>query len=184
MTSKQSRVLLISGSTRARSTNSSLVRTALVCAPDGVATARYGMTGLPYFNPDDDRDPLPPSVVALRGAITAADALLFCTPEYAGSLPGAFKNLLEWTVGDTVLNDKPVAWVNAAADPNRGHGAHTELRTVLGYVGAHVVDDACRSIPVPLDIVGTDGLIDDVATRDAITEVLRVLATAAAPSRT
>lgn len=69
------RVLLISGSTRARSTNSSLVRTALVCTPPGVTTARYGMTGLPYVNPDDDHEPLPPSVAALRGAV-GTDGLL------------------------------------------------------------------------------------------------------------
>ena len=173
-------MLLISGSTRARSTNSSLVRTALVCTPPGVTTARYGMTGLPYFNPDDDHDPLPPSVAALRAAVRACGAVLFCTPEYAGSLPGALKNLLEWTVGCTALQDKPVAWVYAAADPRRGHGAHDELRTVLGYVGVRVVENACRSIPVTRDAVGADGLIEAPATRAALADVLRVLAAAAA----
>jgi chromate reductase, NAD(P)H dehydrogenase (quinone) len=139
---------------------------------------QHGLTGLPYFNPDDDREPLPPPVVALRAAVAAADAVLFCTPEYAGSMPGALKNLLEWTVGSTVLTDLPVAWVNAAADPRRGHGANEQLATVLGYVQARVVDAACRSIPVGRELVGPDGLIADPATRTAIADALAALVAA------
>ena len=173
------RVLLVSGSTRSASTNSALVRTALLCAPPGVATVRYGMTGLPYFNPDDDREPLPPAVVALRAAVAASDALLFCTPEYAGSMPGALKNLLEWTVGSTVMTDKPAAWVNAAADPRRGHGANDQLVTVLGYVQARVVPNACRSVPISRELIGPDGLVADPSTRAALTDVLAGLLAAA-----
>jgi chromate reductase, NAD(P)H dehydrogenase (quinone) len=170
-------VLLISGSTRARSTNSALVRTAAVCAPDGVnATVFDGLARLPHFNPDDDRDPLPAPVAELRTAIAAADAVLFCTPEYAGSLPGSFKNLLDWTVGGVEMTDKPVAWVNAAADARRGGGAHATLATVLGYVQARVVDNACRHVPVPRDAVGADGLITDAPTRHGISDALTALA--------
>jgi len=69
-----------------------------------------------------------------RCAIASADAVLFCTPEYAGTLPGSLKNLLDWTVGGTELTDKPVAWVKVAADQRRGEGAHSTLATALGYV--------------------------------------------------
>jgi NAD(P)H-dependent FMN reductase len=170
------RILLISGSTRGASTNSALVRTAAAAAPDGVTAVVYdGLTRLPHFNPDDDRDPLPPAVAQLRAAIAAADAVLFCTPEYAGTLPGSFKNLLDWTVGGTVLTDKPVAWVNAAADGRRGGGAHATLATVLGYVQARVVEDACRHVPVARDAVTADGRIADAATRAALAEVLAAL---------
>ena len=104
------RVLLVSGSTRAMSTNTALLRTAVECAPPSVAAVFYpGLAGLPHFDPDLDVEPLPAAVAALRAEIAAADAVLFCTPEYAGTLPGSFKNLLDWTVGGTVLTDKPVA---------------------------------------------------------------------------
>ena len=170
------RVLLISGSTRAASTNSALIRSAAAVPPDGVDAIVYdGLAELPHFNPDDDRDPLPPPVAALHAEIAGADAVLFCTPEYAGTLPGSLKNLLDWTVGGTVLTDKPVAWVNAAADPRRGSGAHATLATVLGYVQARIVEDACRSVPVARDAVGADGLIADDTTRAAIAEVLAAL---------
>ena len=133
----------------------------------------------PHFNPDDDHDPLPASVVALRSAIASADAVLFCTPEYAGTLPGSLKNLLDWTVGGTEINDKPVAWVNVAADPLRGAGAHATLATVLGYVQARMLDSACRHIAVPREAVGADGLVADEAVRDQISGAVRDLLEAA-----
>jgi chromate reductase, NAD(P)H dehydrogenase (quinone) len=175
------RILLISGSTRGASTNSALVRTAALCAPPALETVVYeGLTELPHFNPDDDDgDALPPAVAELRTAIESSDAVLFCTPEYAGTLPGSVKNLLDWTVGGTVMTDKPVAWVNAAADPRRGGGAHVTLATVLGYVQARVIDDACRSVPVAPESIGADGLIADEPTRAAISDTLTALGNAA-----
>ncbi len=170
------RVLLISGSTRAASTNSALCRTAVVCAPPGVAVECYLDVGvLPQFNPDDDHDPLPPGVAALRGAITSADAVLFCTPEYAGTLPGSLKNLLDWTVGGTELTDKPVAWVKVAADQRRGDGAHSTLATVLGYVQTRIIADACRHVPIPREAVGADGLITDIAARAQIAATIQAV---------
>jgi NAD(P)H-dependent FMN reductase len=174
-------VLLISGSTRAASTNAALVRTAAICAPAGVSAVSYdGLTDLPHFNPDDDHDPLPPAVAALRAAIAGSTALLFCTPEYAGTLPGSMKNLLDWTVGGIEMVDRPVAWVNAAADPRRGGGAHATLATVLGYVQARVVKDACRDVPIAREAVGGDGLVADDAIRAAIRDVLAALVACAA----
>src|SRR3954471_19211087 len=167
------RVLLISGSTRSSSTNSAFVRTAPLCAPDGVvATVYEGLDRLPHFNPDLDADPLPDEVARLRSSVADADAVLFCTPEYAGTLPGSFKNLLDWCVGGTVMTDKPVAWVNVAADPRRGGGAATTLATVLGYVQASIFDEACVSIPVDRTDVDAAGLIARNDIRTAITTLL------------
>lgn len=105
------RVLVISGSTRLATTNTAFCRTAVSCAPPGVTVSAFeGLAGLPHFNPDDDHEPLPPAVAALRSSVAGADAVLFCTPEYAGALPGSFKNLLDWSVGGTPFTDKPVAW--------------------------------------------------------------------------
>ena len=174
------RVLLISGSTRAASSNTALLRTAVVAVPAGVEAVLYGgLAELPHFNPNDDHEPLPPAVASLRASIAGAAAVLFCTPEYAGTLPGSMKNLLDWTVGGTELSDKPVAYVNAAADGRRGLGAQTTLETVLGYVQTAVVADACRHVPVGPGAVGADGLIADPATRAAIADVLRTLVKAA-----
>ncbi|KIF05077.1 NADPH-dependent FMN reductase [Streptomyces sp. RSD-27] len=180
-------ILLLSGSLRAGSVNEAVLRTAEAVAaasaapgaPAPVAAVRYeGLAGLPHFNPDEDTDPLPAPVAALREAIAGAAALLVCAPEYAGTLPGSFKNLLDWTVGGTEISDKPVAWVNAAA-PGRGGGAEATLRTVLGYTGAAVVDAACVRIPVDRGTVGADGTIADPAVRARLADVLALLAGAA-----
>ena len=175
------RVLLISGSLRAASTNSAVLRTAQAVAPVGVATELYeGMASLPHFNPDDDAEGMAvhSAVAELRAAIHAADALLVSTPEYAGALPGSFKNLLEWTVGDASTYRKPIAWVNTAgpAAPTGAADAHDSLRKVLGYVHAEIVEDACTRIPVARNAIGADGLIADPGVRERAAGVLAVLA--------
>jgi chromate reductase len=142
--------LLISGSLRQASTSTAILRTATLVAPRDVRCLTYdGLGRLPSFNPDDDRPPLNPKVETLRDAIHQADAVVFSTPEYAGALPGSFKNLLDWTIGDDQqgsIYEKPVAWLNVS--PRGADGAHRELRTVLGYAHASIVDAACAHIPV------------------------------------
>jgi chromate reductase len=175
------KLLLISGSLRAASTNTAVLRTAQAVAPDGVSAVLYeGLASLPHFNPDDDAEgaPVHPAVAALRAAIAQADALLFCTPEYAGALPGSFKNLLEWTVGDAGTYGKPVAWINASgpAAPSGGADAHDSLRKVLRYTGADIVEAACARISVQRGDVGPDGLIAEPALREQIAGVLVALA--------
>ncbi|MEV6277454.1 NADPH-dependent FMN reductase [Nocardia sp. NPDC051832] len=156
-------ILLVSGSTRDASTNTAALRTVQATAPAGVTTVLYsGLTELPQFVPGDA--PAPAAVTGLRQQLAAADAVLFCTPEYAGLLPGALKNLLEWAVGSGELSDKPVAWINVAFE-GRGEGAVASLRTVLGYVGAEIVDDASGRVTVSREAVGADGLVRDEAVR-------------------
>ncbi|MFF1922884.1 NADPH-dependent FMN reductase [Streptomyces sp. NPDC058221] len=171
-------ILLLSGSLRSGSSNETALRTAQAVAPPGVRTVLHeSPAALPHFNPDDDVEPLPEPVARLRAAIEAADGLLICTPEYAGTLPGAFKNLLDWTVGGTEICDKPVAWVNAAA-PGRGQGAEATLRTVLGYTGATIVEAACVRVQVDREAVGADGVITEPGVREQLGKVLTVLAEA------
>jgi chromate reductase len=171
-------VLLISGSLRSRSTNSSVLRTMELLAPEEiVATVYEGLAGLPHFNPDDDVDPLHPAVAALRSQIRSADALLFSTPEYAGALPGSFKNLLDWTIGDDEIGsiyEKPVAWINAS--PRGAVAAHESLRHVLGYAKAVIVEAACTQVPMTTAMVGNDGLVSVPRLRDQIARALMELA--------
>ena len=153
------RVLLISGSTRSGSSNTAALATVAALTARSVTADRYdGLAALPAFNPDDDGDRLPETVAGLRGDIERSDAVLFCTPEYAGTLPGSLKNLLDWTVGGGEFDRKPAAWINVAA-PGRGKGAEDSLMAVLGYVGADIVEAACRRIPVDRTAIGPDGTV-------------------------
>lgn len=162
------RLLLVSGSTRPHSTNTAALRTLRDVAPPEVQASLYsGLRELPVFIPDQDAQP-PATVEALRRELAGADAVVFCTPEYAGSLPGSLKNLLDWTVGSGELYGKPVAWINVAAE-GRGTGAEATMAGVLGYVGADIITQACVRIPVPRDAVAEDGalLSDELRARFA-----------------
>jgi chromate reductase len=174
---KPFRVLCISGSLRAKSTNTAVLRTATVVAPGDIDVTVYdGLADLPPFNPDDDVAPLPPSVDELRARIRGADGLLFSTPEYAGALPGSFKNLLDWTIGDDQpgsIYEKPVAWINAS--PRGATHAHESLRLVLGYAHAHVIARACVDVPVNAGDVDARGLVAGSAARTAIAGSLSAL---------
>jgi chromate reductase, NAD(P)H dehydrogenase (quinone) len=182
---RTSRVLLISGSLRDLSTNTAALRTAVIVAPPGVEGVFYeGLDELPHFNPDDDRDPLPTPVADLRSNIRVADAVVFSTPEYAGALPGSFKNLLDWTIGDDQpgsIYHKPVAWLNVSA-----HGAvnaHDSLRRVLRYATSDIIEDACANVPVTHPMVGEDGLVADERIRNRITALLQILTRQSPASR-
>jgi chromate reductase, NAD(P)H dehydrogenase (quinone) len=173
-------VLLISGSLRAESTNAAALRTAAALASEEIETTLFdGMADLPHFNPDDDAEgSVPhPAVAHLREAISGADAILICTPEYAGALPGALKNLLEWTIGDGGTYGKPVAWINVSgpAAPTGGADAHDSLRKVLTYSGANIVEAACAQVPLTRQMVGGDGLIEDTRAREHIGHALAEL---------
>lgn len=168
-------LLLISGSTRANSTNGAAVRAIVDRIPD--AQAYPGLAELPQFNPDLDRDPLPPLVAGLRTALGLADAVLFCTPEYAGALPGAMKNLLDWSIGGGQLSGKPVGWINVS---DRGAaGAYAELGTVLRYGDTRIVEAACARIVVSRSSVDADGRITDTALAGRLAAVARILLEAA-----
>lgn len=171
-----STILLISGSLRNGSANSAMLRTALELAPEGYTAVLYdAMAGLPHFNPDDDSDPLPAPVIELRAAINQSAAILFSTPEYAGALPGSFKNLLDWTVGDADCVGKPVAWVNASTSPGGARNAHHSLRLVAEYTGFDIVDEACCDIPLARSAIGHDGLVADPDIRWQLADVLAAL---------
>lgn len=169
-------ILLISGSTRLGSVNTAVIATVaeLVRAP--YSTNIYADLGdLPHFNPDLDHEPLPEAVLKLRAAIQNASALLISTPEYAGTMPGALKNLLEWTIGGVEISGIPTAWINPSTNPLRAKDTYSTLATVLGYTGAVLIDEACVDVPVPRQSISPDGLIHDETIRQVITQSLASL---------
>jgi chromate reductase, NAD(P)H dehydrogenase (quinone) len=173
-----SRFLLMSGSLRRASTNAALLRTTVQLAPEGIDCSIYDrLDKVPPFNPDEDRHPLHPEVQWMRDTIHEADAILFSTPEYAGALPGTLKNWLDWAIGDDQVGsiyEKPVGWLNAS--PRGADGAHRELRTVLSYAHARIIEAACVRIPVTGAMIGADGLVHDDTSRSALAGALAVVA--------
>ena len=131
------RVLAISGSLRAHSSNTALLRAAaMIARPDVEIVAYGGLADLPHFNPDLDEG-LPPDVVAkFRAEVAGADALMISSPEYAHGVPGTLKNALDWLVGGVEINGKPVGLVSASA---RALHARASLQETLTVMGAKVI---------------------------------------------
>lgn len=91
------RILGISGSLRAGSYNSALMRAAQSLAGEAVQFDTATLHGIPLYDGDvEQRDGLPASVVALKERVVAADGVLLCTPEYNNGIPGVFKNAIDW----------------------------------------------------------------------------------------
>jgi NAD(P)H-dependent FMN reductase len=175
------RILAISGSLRAVSSNTVLLRAAAALAPEGVeVTMYYGLAGLPHFNPDLDTtldDPgLPAAVRALRRQVAAADAVLISSPEYAHGVPGSLKNALDWLVGGSEIPDKPVALLNAS--PRSTH-ARASLAETLRTMSAVVVDGSPFAAPIAGRGLDESGAVADPEVAAAIHAVLAALAGAA-----
>jgi chromate reductase len=139
------RVLTISGSLRADSLNTLLLRAAEEQAPAGVEIDRFtGLADIPPFHGDRaETGPAPAAVQDLRDRIAHADAVLIATPEYNGSIPGVLKNALDWAsvpFPGNALRGKPVAVIGASTGAYGGMWAQAELRKVLGIIGARVVN--------------------------------------------
>jgi NAD(P)H-dependent FMN reductase len=143
------KILAISGSLRACSSNAELLRAAaLVAGPSWTFDFYDGLGTLPHFNPDLDAEgSTPPEPVRdLRARVAAADAVLICSPEYAHGVPGSLKNALDWMVSDAAMIGKPIGLLNASA---RSIFAHPQLAETLRTMSTRVIEGA--SITVPLE---------------------------------
>jgi chromate reductase len=142
------KVLGLSGSLRADSHNSRLLRAAVELLPPGAELTVFdGLKAIPPYDQDDE-----PSghqaVDALRAAMVDADAVLVATPEYNDSLPGQLKNALDWVsspITESPLRSKPAAVVGASKGLFGAVWAQAEARKVLAALGARVID---RELPV------------------------------------
>jgi NAD(P)H-dependent FMN reductase len=168
------RILLVSGNTREGSIHTAALRTAARFAPPEIEATLYGeLRHLPAFVPGEYS---PPDEVAhLRLRVGAADAVLFSSPEFAGSIPGSLKNLLDWLVDGGDLAGKPVAHLSVAA-PGQDDGARAALESVLAHATARVLPAACVRIPLDPSGVGADGTVADPRLHLALLDMLQTFA--------
>jgi chromate reductase, NAD(P)H dehydrogenase (quinone) len=181
------RILGLSGSLRRDSHNTRLLRGLEGALPAGVELEVYdGLAEIPPFSQDEELD-APAAVVALKEAIAAADAVIVATPEYNGSIPGHFKNVLDWVSrprAESPIQGKPAAVIGASTGLFGAVWAQAEMRKVLGTMGASVLD---RELPIGYadESLGEDGVPVDGEAAQALREILAELADAAAePSLT
>ena len=125
-------VIAISGSTRKNSTNYILIKIIAELAAEKFNIKIYeGLSDLPHFNPDFNEN-IPKEVTELRDLLNKANGILICTPEYAHGVPGALKNIIDWTVYSGEFYQKPVALITASTDGQYGHRAMLEILRAVG----------------------------------------------------
>jgi NAD(P)H-dependent FMN reductase len=114
------RILAISGSLRAGSFNTALLRAAQAAAGDGIDLAIATLHGIPLYDGDAEaRDGIPAAVQALKDQVIAADGVLIATPEYNNSIPGVVKNGIDWLSRPSsdaakVFKGRPFALIGAS----------------------------------------------------------------------
>jgi NAD(P)H-dependent FMN reductase len=177
------RILAISGSLRARSTNTETLRAAALLAPDALSVSLYaGLGTLPPFNPDlDGPDDIPaPPVRELRSSVAVADALLICSPEYAHGVPGTLKNALDWLVSGPEIVQKPIGLLNVS--PRSIH-AYTALAETLRTMSTVLVPEACQTIALGGRMLSANAIAGTPEIADVLGRVMQALAAAAAEYR-
>jgi chromate reductase len=177
------RILGVSGSLRADSHNTALLRAAAEVAPEGVELELWeGIGDLPIYDQDLEAD-LPVSVLRLREDWASADAIVFATPEYNGSVPGGLKNAVDWAsrpVRESSLTNQNVAVVGASTGQFGAMWAQADLRKILGIAGARVIGD---ELPVTRAQEKFDhrGRLLDVELLERLRLLLETLALEASP---
>ena len=114
------KVLGISGSLRNKSFNTMLLHAAVTATPAGTTTEIASIKEIPLYDGDVEAQGIPAAVAQLKEAIIAADGVLLATPEYNNSLPGVFKNTIDWLSRPSsdikrVFGGKPFALMGASA---------------------------------------------------------------------
>jgi chromate reductase len=175
------RVLGVVGSLRRDSHNRRLLQAASEHMPDGTELVIFD--GLKAVEPFDETDEHEnggglPGADAFNTAIRDADAILFVTPEYNGSIPGVLKNAIDWasrpTPATSPLAGKPVAAIGASTGMFGAAWAQADLRKSLGLAGARVLDEEL-AVPGADEAFHDDGRIKRAATRRRLAEILELL---------
>jgi chromate reductase, NAD(P)H dehydrogenase (quinone) len=169
------KVLAISGSLRAESSNGAILRAAAALVPEGVELVTFeGVGGLPHFNPDLDHEEPPETVSDFRRLLGGAGGVVISSPEYAHGIPGSLKNALDWVVSSGELVGKPILLIGASA----GGGEHVQaaLAETLGVMSAHVLAAASLCARDARRRLDDRGHISDPELAQAVKASLEVLA--------
>jgi chromate reductase, NAD(P)H dehydrogenase (quinone) len=170
------KILAISGSLRASSANTNILRVLVGLAPEDTTIEIYeGIGRLPHFNPEIDDDRVLLSVQDWRSQLQQADAVIFCTPEYAHGVPGVLKNALDWIVSSGEFMSKPTAVISASPSPDGGEKANASLVQTLRMMMAVIDPTAILCISAVSAKVTKNGELMNPATKQELQDLLENL---------
>jgi chromate reductase, NAD(P)H dehydrogenase (quinone) len=180
-------ILGISGSLRAQSFNTALLRAAQALVADTVQLDIATLHGIPLYDGDDERTHgVPEAVRALRTRMLAADGLLLATPEYNNGIPGVFKNAVDWLSraipGEPdVFRDRPLALCGASPGGFGTTLAQSHWLPVLRMLGVRFWSGGRLMVPRAAAVFAADGGLQDDNQRRQLAEFVQGFATFATP---
>ena len=154
------------GSLSGRSINRTLSKALIRLAPPELEFSEIPIADLPLYNHDLDED-YPPEARALKDAIAGSDAIMFVTPEYNRSIPGALKNAIDWASrpwGQNSFNRKPCAVIGASPGAIGTAVAQQSLRAVLAFCNAPQMTSPEAYIQMRPGLVEDTGEVTDPTT--------------------
>jgi chromate reductase len=176
------------GSLSSKSINRTVSKALIRLAPKDLQFTEIPINNLPLYSQDYDHD-YPPEAVALKDAIAKSDAILFVTPEYNRSIPGALKNAIDWASrpwGENAFDHIPAAVTGASIGQIGTAVAQQSLRGVLSFCNARQMTAPEAYIQYSPEVFTEDGEVTNEATaaflsdfmaefRDHLARVLTVL---------
>lgn len=173
------------GSLSSTSINRTLSKALIRVAPEHLEFTEIPIRDLPLYSPDYDED-YPPEALELKEAIARSDAVLFITPEYNRSIPGALKNAIDWASrpwGRNSFDHIPAAVIGASPGMIGTAVAQQSLRGVLSFCNARQMTTPEAYIRYSPDLFTDEGDVTNESTRDFLrnymtefrTYIIRVL---------
>jgi chromate reductase len=155
------RIAVIVGSLRRESFNQQLADALAKLAPQGFELVPSRIADLPLYNQDDDKNQAP-SVLRLKGELTAAQGVLFVTPEYNRSIPGVLKNAIDHAsrpYGQSAFAGKPAGVIGMSVGAIGAALAQQHLRNVLAYLDMPTLGQPEAFLQHKPGLFGADGSI-------------------------
>lgn len=170
-------ILGLAGSLRQKSFNRALLKEAAQLTPDGAEIEIFELEGIPGFNQDEENNP-PQKVKDLKQKVSAADAILFVTPEYNYSVSGVLKNAIDWAsrpYGDNSFSKKPAAVMGASISMLGTARAQYHLRQMFVFLDVHPVNQPEVMVANATENFDEDGNLNDDTSKDLIRKLLQNL---------
>jgi chromate reductase len=175
-------ILAIAGSVRAKSFNQMLLRAAIEVAPAGTTVESASIEDIPLYNGDlEAASGSPAPVEALKERIAKADGVLLVTPEYNNSLPGVFKNAIDWTTRPSadlrrIYGGKPIGVIGASPGPGGTGMAQAAWLPVLRTLGTLPFFGARLQVAHAGKVFDEHGVMTDATVRAQLERYLAAFA--------
>lgn len=171
------KILGICGSLRAASYNKAALRVAEAVKPADMTMEIAEIGDFPLYNADVQAKGFPAPVERVAAQVKAADGLLFVTPEFNFSVPGALKNAIDWLsrLSPQPCDDKPVAIMGAAAGALGTGRAQYELRRICVFLNMHPLNKPEVFIGAAHTKFDASGKLTDEPTREFIKQLMVAL---------